>query len=261
MKSTNKNRKKTILEVYGSIGASCCHTEPSCCGSTGAVGTSERLGYSPDVIGKIPEGTDLGLGCGNPLALAQVQSGETVLDLGSGAGFDCFIAAREVGNEGKVIGIDMTPEMIDTARANALKAGIDNVEFHLGEIENLPLKDTSVDVVISNCVVNLSLDKQTVYNEAFRVLKPGGRLAISDILTRIPLPEKIKQDEKLVAGCVGGAISADELYPIIERAGFINISIVPKSNSDAIISGWKPGDNIEQYIFSAYITANKPAVE
>lgn len=248
--------KKTVRELYGTIGQ---ENERSCCGSFDPENIILKLGYSPGILTDIPEGANLGLGCGNPVGIASVKKGETVLDLGSGAGFDCFIAAREVGEDGKVIGVDMTPEMIERARQNARKAGIDNVEFYKGEIENLPVENNSVDVVISNCVINLSVDKQAVYNETFRVLKLGGRIAISDILARMPLPDKLKKDEKLVAGCVGGAISVGELYTIIERAGFTDISITAKSNSDDIITGWQPGDSIEDYIFSAYISASKPA--
>ncbi len=256
MPAREKDPKKFIRETYASISRG---ESRSCCGD-GAGTVSVELGYTKEKLDGIPEGADLGLGCGNPIAMASMKRGETVLDLGSGAGFDCFIAAREVGNEGKVIGVDMTQEMVDKARENAKKAGIKNVEFHLGEIEKLPVDDNSVDVVISNCVVNLSDDKQAVFNEAFRVLKPGGRLTISDILARIPFPDEIKKNERFIAGCVGGAVTVEELYPIIERAGFTNISIRPKDNSDEIVSGWQPGSNIEDFIFSAYISASKPNV-
>lgn len=248
--------KKTVRELYGSIGQG---NERSCCGSFDPENIILKLGYSPDILTDIPEGANLGLGCGNPVGIASVKKGETVLDLGSGAGFDCIIAAREVGEDGKVIGVDMTPEMLEKARGNVRKAGIQNVEFHQGEIEKLPLEDNFVDVVISNCVVNISTDKQAVYREAFRVLKPGGRIAISDILAHLPLPDELQKDEKLVAGCIGGAISVEKLYAILVKAGFTDISIVPKNNSDDIISGWQPGDSIEDYIFSAYISALKPA--
>lgn len=249
-----KSTKQAIRETYASIG---CGESSSCCGDT-PYPVSIRLGYSREQLKDLPQGADLGLGCGNPVELASIRRGETVIDLGSGAGFDCFIAAREVGEEGKVIGVDMTPEMIEKARRNAERTGNGNVEFRLGEIENLPVEEASVDVVISNCVVNLSTDKQAVYNEVFRVLKPGGKLAIFDILAHKPLPKRMKQNEKLIAGCVGGAVTADELYPLIEKTGFANISIKPKTNSDEIISGWEPGGNVEDYIFSAYISALKP---
>ncbi len=256
MRSNKKNPKKSIREVYGSIGSG---EVRSCCGNLGGrYSTTLKLGYSPDVLTNIPEGANLGLGCGNPTGLASLRKGEVVLDLGSGGGIDSFIAAHAVGDEGRVIGVDMTPEMIEKARQNARDAGINNVEFYQGEIENLPVENNSVDVVISNCVINLSVDKQTAYREIFRVLKPGGRIAISDIVARAPLPVEFTHDERLITGCVGGAIPVDELYPILEKAGFTDISIMAKSNSDEIISGWQPGNDIEDYIFSAYIFAIKP---
>jgi arsenite methyltransferase len=254
MTDTGKSIKQTVRDTYASIGRG---ESRSCCGDS-STPVSIQLGYTKERLEGLPEGADLGLGCGNPIESASINKGETVLDLGSGAGIDCFIAAGEVGVEGKVIGVDMTAEMIEKARNNAEKAGIKNVEFMLGDIESLPVDDNSVDAVISNCVINLSPDKQAVYNEAFRVLKPGGRLSVSDILARVPLPDELKRDEKLVAGCIGGAVTVEELYPVIAKAGFIDISIKPKYNSDAIISEWQPGDNIEAYVFSAYISAKKP---
>jgi arsenite methyltransferase len=254
MSKNKNNHKKSIRETYAAISRG---NERSCCGDLSAP-VSIHLGYTKGQLESLPEGADLGLGCGNPIEIASVKKDEVVLDLGSGAGFDCFIAAREVGDEGKVIGVDMTPEMIEKALRNAVNAGFKNVEFRPGEIENLPLDDNSVDVVISNCVVNLAADKQAVYSEAYRVLKPGGRLAISDILARVPLPDAVKENERLIAGCVGGAVTVEDLFPMIESAGFTDISITPKNNSDEIISGWKPGANIEQLIYSAYISAKKP---
>jgi arsenite methyltransferase len=252
-----KNHKMSIMNVYSSIAGG---PGRSCCCSTDHQNTAIKLGYAVDTINKVPKDANLGLGCGNPVELASIKKGETVLDLGSGAGFDCFIASREVGDEGTVIGVDMTPEMIEKAKENALEAQINNVDFRLGEIENLPVADNSIDVVISNCVVNLSTDKQAAYNEMFRVLKPGGRVIISDILSRLPLPDSVREDSTLVAGCIGGAISAAELHPIIEKSGFTDISLTPKSNSDEIITGWQPGKNIEEYVFSAYILARKPII-
>lgn len=254
MSQNVNNLKKSIRETYAAIS---CGNERSCCGDS-STPVSVHLGYTKDQLDSLPEGADLGLGCGNPLGIASVEKGEVVLDLGSGAGFDCFIAAREVGEEGKVIGVDMTPEMIEKARKNAVNAGFKNVEFRHGEIENLPLDDNSVDVVISNCVVNLATDKQAIYKEAYRVLKPGGRLAISDILARVPLPDEVKGNERFVAGCVGGAVTVEDLFPLIQSAGFTGISITRKNNSNDIISGWQPGANIEQLVFSAYISAKKP---
>jgi len=254
MNSDKKDLKNTVRKVYGSISRG---QEQSCCGTFDPQNAATHLGYSPDVIKTLPEGANLGLGCGNPIELASIKKGETVLDLGCGAGFDSFIAAREVGEEGKVIGVDMTTEMIDKARKNAAKVELNNIEFRLGEIEHLPVADNSVDVVISNCVINLATDKQAVYNEAYRVLKSGGRLAVSDIVARLPLPDEMKENPELVAGCIGGAISAAELYPTIQNAGFTDISITPKNNSGEIISGWQPGASIEEYVFSAYISAKK----
>ena len=256
--SKKTNVKETVRNVYSSISRG---ANQSCCGSSNADLATSRLGYSPEIINDIPDGANLGLGCGNPIELASIKGGETVLDLGSGAGFDCFIAAREVGESVKVIGVDMTPGMIEKARENARKAGIENVEFRLGEIEHLPAADNSIDIVISNCVVNLAEDKEAVYREVFRVLKPGGRLAISDILAKIPLPDEVKQDSELVAGCIGGAITASELRPFIEKAGFTDISISSKNNSDDIVSGWQPGSNIAELVFSAYISARKPSTD
>lgn len=251
----DETRKQTILKVYGSIGKG---TTRTCCGNSDPEIIAKQLGYTGDQIDGIPPGANLGLGCGNPHSIASFNNGEIVLDLGSGAGFDSLIAAREVGEYGKVIGVDMTPEMIEKANDNARKANIKNVEFLYGQIENLPLPDESVDVVISNCVVNLSEDKQKVYDEVFRVLRVGGRLAISDILTRRPLPKKIREDAQLIAGCVGGAITSSELYQILEKARFSEISVLPKNNSNEVISEWDSEYNIEAYLFSAYISAIKP---
>jgi ubiquinone/menaquinone biosynthesis C-methylase UbiE len=200
----------------------------------------------------------MGLGCGNPQAIASLRPGETVLDLGCGGGFDCFLAAKAVGESGRVIGVDMTPEMISKARQNAVKAGVSNVEFRLGEIENLPVADNSVDVIISNCVINLSPDKARVYKEAFRVLKRRGRLAISDIVATAPLPEEVKRDLALYAACVAGAAQMDDLRAMLRQAGFIRIRVTPKDRSRELIRGWAPGRNLEDFIVSANIEAVKP---
>ena len=207
----------------------------------------------------MPMGADLGLGCGNPQAIAALQPGETVLDLGSGAGFDCFLAVRQVGPTGQVIGVDMTAEMVAKARENAGAAGYANVEFRLGEIERLPVADASVDVIISNCVINLSPDKPQVFREAFRVLRPGGRLAISDIVTTAPLPEEVRNDLALYAGCIAGAATIAELEAMLGESGFDNIRIQPKDESRQLIREWAPGQKIEDYIVSAAIEAVKPA--
>jgi ubiquinone/menaquinone biosynthesis C-methylase UbiE len=202
----------------------------------------------------------MGLGCGNPVALASLKPGETVVDLGSGGGFDCFLAAKQVGDTGKVIGVDMTPDMLSKARANAEKMQAKNVEFRLGEIEHLPVADNSTDIIMSNCVINLSPDKLSVYRDAYRILKPGGRLAISDIVTIAPLPEEIQQNLALVSACVGGAATIDDTRDMLEKAGFVNIKITPKDESRKLISKWTAGDskNAGDYVVSAYINAAKP---
>jgi ubiquinone/menaquinone biosynthesis C-methylase UbiE len=217
------------------------------------------MGYADEELAAAPEGANLGLGCGNPQAIAALKPGETVLDLGSGAGFDCFLAARQVGESGRVIGVDMTPEMISRARANAERGGHRNVEFRLGEIENLPLADASVDVVISNCVVNLSPDKPRVFAEAWRVLKPGGRLAISDVVATAALPEHVRRDLDLYAGCVAGAAPIGEIEAILRAAGFTQVRIAPKDESRSLIREWAPGTALEDCVVSATIEAVKPA--
>jgi len=207
----------------------------------------------------VPDGADLGLGCGNPQAIAALAPGEIVLDLGAGAGFDAFLAARAVGPKGHVIGVDMTAEMIAKARANAAQAGIANVAFRLGEIEHLPVADATVDVIMSNCVINLSPDKQQVFNEAFRVLKRGGRLAISDVVARAPLPEAIVKSVEALAGCVAGAAPIDDIKAMLTASGFGNIEITVNEESRAFIRDWLPGSGAEDYVVSAIIEAVKDA--
>ena len=204
-----------------------------------------------------PNGADMGLGCGNPQAIANLKSGETVVDLGSGGGFDAFLAANEIGSSGKVIGVDMTPEMISKARANAEKASYTNVEFRLGEIEHLPIADNTADTIISNCVINLSPNKQQVFNDAYRILKTGGRLAISDIVNSTEFPDDIKNDMHLYSACVSGASSINELQGMMKNAGFKDIKITPKDESREFIKDWAPGSNIEDYVISASIQAVK----
>ena len=225
--------KKVVREGYAKIAkqdSSCCVPANSCCGSTDlAQDTSKSIGYTEEELKAVPEGANLGLGCGNPVALASLREDETVLDLGSGAGFDCFLAANRVGNTGRVIGVDMTPEMIEKARENARKGNYQNVEFRLGEIENLPVADSSVDVVISNCVINLSPDKRRVFNEAFRVLKPGGRLMVSDIVLLRELPDFIKDSIEAYIGCLSGAIMKDEYIDAIKAAGFEKVRIIDET--------------------------------
>jgi len=240
-----------------------CGVESSCCGvsSDNQINTlnSTRLGYSDDDLNNVPEGADMGLGCGNPRAIASIQMDETVLDLGSGGGFDCFLAAQELGGTGRVIGVDMTPAMISKARENANKGGYSNVEFRLGEIEHLPVADNSVDVIISNCVINLSPNKLQVFHDAFRALKPGGRLAISDVVASCDLPEHIRTDLALYSGCMAGASMIDELKTIMEEVGFSDIRIAPKDESLEFIKDWAPGRGVEEYVISAHIEAIKPS--
>jgi SAM-dependent methyltransferase len=206
----------------------------------------------------VPEGANLGLGCGNPQAIAGLKPGETVLDLGSGGGFDCFLAAEQVGPTGKVIGVDMTGEMIERARENAKKAATANVEFRLGEIEHLPVADAAVDVILSNCVVNLSPDKPAVFRDAFRVLKRGGRLAISDIVATAPLPEDVRSNLELHVGCMAGAATIDELRSMLTEAGFAEIRITPQEESRALLREWLPDSHLEDYVVSATIEAVRP---
>jgi len=266
-----RNRYGTIAETRGVSPvetAGGCGGSPSpeagnvsCCGDVTATtldAKAHAYGYSEDDTGAVPEGANLGLGCGNPIALASLRPGETVLDLGSGAGFDCFLAARAVGATGRVIGVDMTHEMLRKARANAEKGGYTNVEFRLGEIEHLPVADASVDVVISNCVINLSPEKAQVFQDAFRVLKAGGRLAVSDVVATAPFPDEVQQDLALRAGCVAGASLLDDLEGMLTDAGFVDIRIQPKDESRTFIREWVPGTDIADYLISAAIEALKP---
>ena len=239
----------------------CCGEASSCCGVSDEVQInaliSTRLGYTQEELDKVPEGADMGLGCGNPRAIASLKSGEVVLDLGSGGGFDAFLAAQEVGENGRVIGIDMTPAMISKARNNAEKARFRNVEFRLGEIEYLPVADNCVDVIISNCVINLSPDKAGVFHEAYRVLKTGGRLAISDVVASTDLPETLRHDPYLHSACVSGASTIDELQSVLAEAGFSDIRIQPKDESREFIKDWAPGSGVEKYVVAAVIEAIK----
>jgi len=259
--------RQNVRESYSQVAESSnsgdsCGTESSCCGVSDDAAinalVSTRLGYSDNDLKNVPEGADMGLGCGNPRAIAGIQSGETILDLGSGGGFDCFLAASETGESGQVIGIDMTPTMISKARNNAVKGKYHHVEFRLGEIEHMPVANDSVDVIISNCVINLSPDKQQVFSEAFRVLKPGGRLAISDVVASTELPDEIRDDLALYSGCMAGASQISELQTILENNGFEQINIAPKDESKDFIKDWAPGRGVEDYVLSATIEAVKP---
>ncbi|WP_058304178.1 arsenite methyltransferase [Gorillibacterium timonense] len=249
------------IALQESQGSTCCQS-PACCDQgKDANLVSEQLGYSQDDFSSVPVGANLGLGCGNPQAIAEIKLGETVLDLGSGGGFDCFLASRQVGVEGKVIGVDMTPEMISRARSNATKGHFINTEFRLGEIEQLPVADQTVDAIISNCVVNLSPDKQQVFLEAFRVLRPGGRLAIADVVVTAELPPAIRDDiDALYSGCISGASSIQELERLLKKSGFTAISIEPKDSSKSFIKEWLPGSDLDQFLVSAVIKAIKPTL-
>ena len=255
--STGSERDDTDAETTDS-GGSCCGTDDGGSGSASATG-SERLGYDEADLAAVAEGADLGLGCGNPKALAALSPGETVLDLGSGAGFDCFLAAREVGADGRVVGVDMTPEMVSKARANVAKNDVENVEFRLGEIEHLPVADDSVDVVISNCVINLSPAKEQVFAEAFRALRPGGRLAVSDVVQTAAFPEDVAMDPDSLAGCIAGAATVDALETMLADAGFADVEIAPKAESAEFIDEWDPERDLGEYVRSATIEARKPA--
>ncbi|AKU96249.1 SAM-dependent methyltransferase [Labilithrix luteola] len=219
------------------------------------------LGYTDEDLSSVPEGANMGLGCGNPQAIAALRLGETVLDLGSGGGFDCFLAARQIGPTGRVLGVDMTSEMIAKARSNAEKLGVRNVEFRLGEIEHLPVETSSVDVILSNCVINLSPDKATVFREALRVLKPGGRLAISDVVQTATLPEALAGEMAAMTGCISGAASIETLQALLRVAGFENIKIVVNEASRTFIRDWLPGSGAENFVASATIEATKASAE
>ncbi|HJU15826.1 MAG TPA: arsenite methyltransferase [Stellaceae bacterium] len=258
--------KEMVRARYGGIAAaieaSCCApAAASCCGADVADAVADkarRMGYSEAELASVPEGANLGLGCGNPQAIAAMRPGETVVDLGSGAGFDCFLAARQVGETGHVIGVDMTHEMLKKARDNAARIGAGNVEFRLGELEHLPIADNTADVVISNCVVNLVPDKEQVFREAFRVLKPGGRLAVSDIVNTAPLPAELQADPTLLCGCVAGAAPAERIESWLTGAGFVDVRVTPKPESRELIATWARDRNIENHIVSANVEARKP---
>jgi len=255
--TSNDQVRNAVREQYAAVaratGGGCA---PSCC-SPGA-GASSKLGYTEEDLASVPEGANMGLGCGNPGAIAALEPGETVLDLGAGGGFDCFLAARQVGPSGRVIGVDMTPDMVSKARANAAKLEARNVDFRLGEIEHLPVADATVDVILSNCVINLSPDKAAVFADAFRVLKPGGRLAISDVVAIKPMPPALANDVQALAGCISGAASPETIEGLLRAAGFGEVAVVVNEASRAFIKDWLPGSGAEDYVASATIEAIKP---
>ena len=252
-----------VRERYTEIATAdggCCCSSMNCCApdALGQPDASAKLGYCDNDLAAVPDGANMGLGCGNPQAIAALEPGETVLDLGSGGGFDCFLAARQVGDNGCVIGVDMTPEMIGKARANADKGGYRNVEFRLGEIEHLPVADGSVDVILSNCVINLSPDKPQVYRDAFRVLRPGGRLAISDVVALGPLPDGVSGSLDAYCGCVAGAIPAEDIEALLSEIGFVEIAVEVKQESREFIKDWFPDSGLEEHVRAAEIRGRKP---
>ncbi len=258
--------REAVRKKYGAIARSssegCGCPTGSCCVETDALAfdhLSADMGYSIEELSAVPKGSNMGLGCGNPVAIAALKVGETVLDLGSGGGFDCFLAAQAVGETGHVIGVDATPEMVSKSRRLAAENGLANVEFRLGEIENLPVADGCSDVIISNCVINLSPNKERVFREAFRVLKPGGRLSVSDVVATIALPDELKADLKLYTGCIAGASLVEDLEVMLGQAGFVHVRIEPLDQSKDFIREWAPGMGVEDFVVSAIIEAERPA--
>jgi arsenite methyltransferase len=256
--------KEMVRARYGGIAeaaseASCCAPTTSCCGPAADPNSkSARMGYSEAELAVVPEGANLGLGCGNPQAIAALTAGEGVVDLGSGAGFDCFLAAQQVGASGRVIGVDMTHEMLKKARENAAKVSADNVESRLGELEHLPIADNAADVILSNCVINLVPDKAQVFREAYRVLKPGGRLVISDVVNTAPLTADLAADPALLCGCIAGAAPVARIEAWLAEAGFADIRVAPKPESRELVASWAPGRGIENFVASATVEARKP---
>lgn len=254
---TSDHTRTLVRDHYAKIAEGPGACAPGCCGASTTPDFSLRLGYSAEDLAAVPEGANMGLGCGNPQAIAALRPGETVLDLGSGGGFDCFLAARRVGPSGRVIGVDMTAEMVAKARANARTLGATTVEFRLGEIEHLPVADGSVDAILSNCVINLSPDKAQVFREALRVLKPGGRLAISDVVTIAELPPQLRESAQALSGCIAGATGASEVEAMLVAAGFVDVRVSVRPESRAFIQDWAPGSRAEDYVASATIEARK----
>ena len=259
MSDTEKDGIRALVrEQYASVANDpSIGCAPSCCAP--GPDASLALGYDAEDLASVPEGANMGLGCGNPQAIAALREGETVLDLGAGGGFDCFLAARQVGASGRVIGVDMTPDMVSKARDNAAKLGASNVEFRLGEIEHLPVADNTVDVILSNCVINLSPDKEAVFCDSFRVLKAGGRLAISDVVATSELPEALRKDVDALTGCLAGAVDVTTIERHLKTAGFEDIRVAVNEESREFIRDWMPNTGFEKYVASASIEAIKPA--
>jgi len=282
MKACDKkaDKKEAVRDAvrrgYAAIaesGGSCCGSAKTCCGSASPEGVAKAVGYSDAELATLPEGANMGISCGNPTALAALRAGEVVLDLGSGGGFDVFLAAQKVGTKGQAIGVDMTPEMLSKARKNAAqfrtRTGLDNVEFRLGEIEHLPVADASVDAIISNCVINLSPDKPQVWHEMARVLKPGGRVAVSDLALLKPLPSGVLESVTALVGCIAGAVLVDATRAMAKAAGLINIDLVSKAGYVENMTEWNDplyrgvrdqlpsGAKMSDYVTSLYVTARK----
>ncbi len=280
-RTTENNVRETVREAYGRIAeqqeSSCCGPLNSCCGGDSSGAVAKSVGYSDAELATLPAGAEMGLSCGNPTAIAELKPGEVVLDLGSGGGLDVFLAAQKVGAAGRVIGVDMTPAMVEKARRNKLefsrRTGLDNVDFRLGEIEHVPLESGTMDVVLSNCVINLSPDKQQVWNEVARVLRPGGRVAVSDVALLRPLPESVRESVAALTGCVAGAVPVEETREMLERAGFTDIELKgdPTYAQSAtkfqdpmyrkIIADLPEGLNLAELITSLYINAVKSEAE
>jgi arsenite methyltransferase len=252
---TADKTRDLVRDHYAKVSTQSVGCAPSCCGGPMPTDQSKGLGYSEADLAAVPEGADLGLGCGNPNAIAALEAGETVLDLGSGGGFDCFLAARAVGPSGRVIGVDMTPEMISRARENARKVAASNVEFRLGEIEHMPVADQTVDAIMSNCVINLSPEKEAVFREAHRVLKPGGRLAISDVVAIAPIPLALQTQAAALAGCIAGAAPLEDIEAMLAKVGFVDIRVTIAPRSAEIVDSWLEGAS--QFIASATIEARR----
>ena len=259
MADRNEEVRQFIRERYAGVAKG---AQSSCCGGGCSCGgpqeTAALLGYDEGDLSNAPSASNMGLGCGNPIAIAALKAGETVLDLGSGGGFDCFLARKQVGETGQVIGVDMTPDMIALARKNAAEMGYTNVGFRLGEIEHLPVADGSVDAIISNCVINLSLDKEQVFREMFRVLRPGGRISTSDVVAIAEIPQGLRDDFGMIASCIGGAEHIDIIKAMLQEVGFGDIRLYPKENSAEIVNSWLPEGGLDSYIASYIMEAVKP---